>query len=750
MKIMALLLINMILLSLGGINYNSNNIEYTFTVEANTAINQIHLLGADTPINRSEIANYIKDLQTVDGGFRKDYGYPPRLNYTCLALLSLKYLGYEDIIDLDSAITFIADSQNSDGGFGNIRYQQDYDPSTLYYTYLAVYTLWKYGRLADIDVNAVKNYVLSLQNPDGTWGTTINTALALIILNIISGLGSIDKGTIINMLLEEPPIGVNYGGYGFLNTPNDDYPTLFSTWAGVKILELLNNLDLLSRNKILEMVNISQNHDGGFKSIAYEEMYSDIYSTFFATDIIAILGEQFIDVINAWKTAVYSLSVILTSNDLGEIAYSVFTMHNLINVIVPLAINVNATLVQEGDIVRVDVDARNPFMDPIKSADMIIKVNNKIFYGFENNTGKYYGFIDTVGFNNGTYTAQIEIDKTGYEPLKYSFKLSVIRLIFIKSLSVSKREARIGENISVVVEIVDRVGKAITGATVNMMLGEYKTKAKEISYGIYIANLSTIFPGRYNIVIDVEKQGYDSIEQTISVVMYPNIELEAKSIDYYQILLGILLIALSTITALPFAPSRKIILISILIAVLVPFYLLDYMLNMFELTIQYDIRFLLASLIILLLNVRGLKSLFEALSWITVLAFFIFFARVNGESVYILGSLMIIAGVIVYFVSPGEKDRVLVNLKRRLIYWITVVLAYSIGLAIVRNPYTLGGSLFGPPTGAGYTLEGYLSALWYIIYLFFPIMTAVEYSFLATQGLKINIEKLSKQLTRRE
>jgi len=731
------------------------------------ALTNIHyyniIYNAETPVtNRTVIAEYLASLQSPDGGFRKSSGYPPKLNYTTLSLLALSQLGFIELIDLDAAISYIVDCQNPDGGFGNTRYYQDYDPSTIYYTWLAVRTLYEFGYLSQIDTEAVKNYIISQQLDDGSWGDTFRSALSVDILYILGSLDEINQDSLLQYIVSEPPRGVNYAGSGYLNTPSDEFPTVYSTWAGVLILKRLGKIEYASSRRISTFVKNTQHETGGFMDSAYMESLPNIYATYYAIDIINLFNLRYTETINAWDATRYALVVASVSDDAGAVSFAVFSLYNMRNIIVPYNIRVNATTVVQGDIIRVDLEIRTTFMDPISEADVYAIYDNTTVRGYEKEESKYYVLIDTIDMLNGTHNITLKAEKENYESMVFGFTINVFRYIYVGSIYVSSNEITQGENITVTIELVDRSKRPITNATVKMKLCDIEIDAESIGPGVYTATLVANYPGHLNVYVTAEKEGYENFETLIPIIVRPRTlppsqTFFAESITYILIILmlissahisaigkkGIIAIIISAIVGLLFFMNISLILS------MAPNWLYNSILYLFE---TMSFRFLLF-IWILMLGIglsfpRKRTGIVTALSWLIPITLLIIFAYYSGVATYVLASVMIITAGIAYKVSPGEREGVLRELKRNIVSWVVLLMALSIALAITRSPFSVYGP-FSPPAGISISFLGYLSLLWYMVYLFVPVITASKFTYLALQGLRPEIRELHRRLTTR-
>jgi len=177
------------------INYISRQNEKLWQNE-NTVGNQQYLSTLNHEAwNITNAVEYIASCQYVDGGFGPP-GQISYLNYTSIAIFVLGWLGELDKISIEDALNFILGCYVG-YGFGNVLYPEDADIISTWYGVRALKYL---GRLDLIDVEAIKNYALSIP-----WETTVTMALAIDILFNLNFLDVVDVDSIIYYLTSNPP-----------------------------------------------------------------------------------------------------------------------------------------------------------------------------------------------------------------------------------------------------------------------------------------------------------------------------------------------------------------------------------------------------------------------------------------------------------------------------------------------------------------------------------------------------------------
>lgn len=115
---------------------------------------------------------YLKTKEQADGSWSNDG--TGSLQCTANVLIALKSLNtaLSAGVQIDSAVAWLSQKQNPDGGFGN-------SPSTIHDTAIAMMTLRELNAAVGSMTNAV-NYLLELQSGDGSWNESpYQTALAV-------------------------------------------------------------------------------------------------------------------------------------------------------------------------------------------------------------------------------------------------------------------------------------------------------------------------------------------------------------------------------------------------------------------------------------------------------------------------------------------------------------------------------------------------------------------------------------------
>ncbi|MEM3029483.1 MAG: prenyltransferase/squalene oxidase repeat-containing protein [Thermoproteota archaeon] len=179
----------------------------------------------------------------------------------------LTTIGASEKINRSRLISKLANRQNSDGGFahyenkGTLKFE-----SSLSATYYAVEILNMINMLGSFDVEKIKNYILSLKNPDGDFCRGVkDTAMAVITLILLGEKDEIEEKTVQYILNGQG----KDGGFGDLSY----------TYFSLRALEMLNKLDdtVFSRavNYVLQVYN------------PYDE-FGDLSSTDYAIGVLSL------------------------------------------------------------------------------------------------------------------------------------------------------------------------------------------------------------------------------------------------------------------------------------------------------------------------------------------------------------------------------------------------------------------------------------------------------------------------------
>ncbi len=142
-------------------------------------------LQAQTPQSVEYIAERLYALTLADtgaltqsadatgGGWGGDAGYATNLLDTASALQSLNIANYTDTTIINSALTLLTTSQNTDGGWGFYKG----DDSNVYMTAVVSATLQQFPQMSPIAtaVGKASVFLLAHQNPDGGFGSSPST-----------------------------------------------------------------------------------------------------------------------------------------------------------------------------------------------------------------------------------------------------------------------------------------------------------------------------------------------------------------------------------------------------------------------------------------------------------------------------------------------------------------------------------------------------------------------------------------------
>ncbi|MFH0774520.1 MAG: prenyltransferase/squalene oxidase repeat-containing protein [bacterium] len=143
--------------------------------------------GSDTTM----FVGTLTSSQNEDGGFGIDLGYESDILDTALSLFALKSANYSNTSVIQPALSYLLANQNTDGGFGlagKLSLADDSaKKSNVYTTSLALLILTQYRKDYYLEeaISKASNWLISKQNPDGSFGTLWETALAYSPLSIV-------------------------------------------------------------------------------------------------------------------------------------------------------------------------------------------------------------------------------------------------------------------------------------------------------------------------------------------------------------------------------------------------------------------------------------------------------------------------------------------------------------------------------------------------------------------------------------
>ncbi|MEM3713175.1 MAG: prenyltransferase/squalene oxidase repeat-containing protein, partial [Thermoproteota archaeon] len=194
----------------------------------------------------------------------------------------LTTIGSCEKIDKNSIIEMLMKHQNPDGGFSHVAVCSYNDGNKYYFrlnssllnTYLGVEILRMLDMLSSYDIKPIKNYVLSLKNPDGSFGNSIkDTAMAVITLALLQSTEEIEETTIQYILKGQKEDG--------------SFGDLESTYFSLRALCMLNRLDDAVFSKAVNYVLNLRNDDGGFSGRT-GELKSRLDCTDYASSILSL------------------------------------------------------------------------------------------------------------------------------------------------------------------------------------------------------------------------------------------------------------------------------------------------------------------------------------------------------------------------------------------------------------------------------------------------------------------------------
>ncbi len=258
------------------------------------------------PPNASDVAQVFIRAQNLgsnvssieQGGFGKQSNrfkqifWTSEITITRAALVGLKTLNQDltTSVNVTAALEFLISLQSTTGGWVNTYNDLIIGTSAISasHTAAALEAITLLNGTARIDSNAARNFLLSLETPEGGFKLKIissepslkGTFFSLLALDYLGAKPTNTTATL-QWLLNWTP---NKGGFG--GEPGSE-PTLRETFDAVYALVLAGK-SIPHRQEILNYVNSYRNPDGGF---GLTGSYTE--STFRAVSIYSLLGEAF-------------------------------------------------------------------------------------------------------------------------------------------------------------------------------------------------------------------------------------------------------------------------------------------------------------------------------------------------------------------------------------------------------------------------------------------------------------------------
>ena len=724
--------------------------------------------------NKTELITAFAAAQNLDGGFGRTQGTPSYLNYTCLSLIALSDLGGLSSINLNAALRFVNATQNPDGGWGNIEYYQAYDPSKLYYTYLAVKALTVLGEQQYGNMTKAKAWVASLQFTDGSFGdpsdligSTTETAWAILTLNYTGGLNLINNSTTKYFLTYSPPNGVNYGNGGFLEYVTDTFPNIVSTWSAVETLKVLGALGLVDTNKTATYISKCQQVDGGVALTEYSTGTSEVWT---ALSVDALNTMRKTGRIQEYNATAYLMGA-TTEGDLGYLGYTVEGLNVMSYLMIPLEVDYNSTTPTQGDVVSVNLHLSTVYLEPVTGVETSVQYGDNLAEGFEDGGGLYHLYILTSLLMNGSYLTTVSGVKAGFKTLVWNQTINVVRNMYLASLVLTPSPHVEGSNLSLLVALTDRGMKPITNASVRFTLHGVVLNLTETGSGVYTVEFASRLPGHFIGVISATKSGFATFTYLFDVVIEENAQPQAtdtSATTASMVISGSAVVCVVGVVSYGFVnrertatrikrywgekgPRHLMIILAISLIVSLVLAVVFALIGLI-----WGLAPGIGGLVGVVAVIGGMKHA-EArrrvsssiLSWFISLTVFMIFVSAVGLLALMWGSVMLVVGAIAYVACPRDSSRVELEMKSGLLVWSTMLLSLSLVCSWLNNPYYLGGAL-APPTSVGIGMSSYLSSLWFIILVMTPLMLISLFLYtIVNSRRKMRPEELMRSLTSR-
>ncbi|XP_045469825.1 geranylgeranyl transferase type-2 subunit beta [Harmonia axyridis] len=276
-------------------NYEATMTEYLKMSGMYWCLTALELINS-SPFPKYKIVEFIKSCQDPDcGGISACIDHDPHLLYTLSAVQILCLYDSLDEIDVEGVIKYIVSLQQPDGSFAGDKWGE----IDTRFSFCAVATLSLLKKLDAINVEKATEFVKSCMNFDGGFGSRPNSEshagliyCCIGFLSIVGRLDIVQQDNLAWWLCERQ---LPSGG---LNGRPEKLPDVCYSWWVLSSLAILGKLHWIDRNALKKYILACQDEEtGGFADRPGD--IPDPYHTLFGLAALSLIGEDSIEEVNA-------------------------------------------------------------------------------------------------------------------------------------------------------------------------------------------------------------------------------------------------------------------------------------------------------------------------------------------------------------------------------------------------------------------------------------------------------------------
>ncbi|XP_022912159.1 geranylgeranyl transferase type-2 subunit beta [Onthophagus taurus] len=255
----------------------------------------IELVSKTGKSEQDEVISFVQKCQDVEsGGISACVGHDPHLLHTLSAVQILCMYDRLDVIDVEGIVKYVVSLQQPDGSFSGDKWGE----IDTRFSFCAVATLSLLKRLDAIDVEKAVEFVESCKNFDGGFGSRPHSEshagliyCCLGFLSITNRLDIVDRDTLAWWLCERQ---LPSGG---LNGRPEKLPDVCYSWWVLASLAILGRVNWISSTKLEDFILACQDAETGGISDRPGDI-TDPYHTLFGIAGLSLLGYKNIKAVN--------------------------------------------------------------------------------------------------------------------------------------------------------------------------------------------------------------------------------------------------------------------------------------------------------------------------------------------------------------------------------------------------------------------------------------------------------------------